>query len=250
MTRSHAIARPGLYGVGVGPGDPKWMTVRAVEVLQEADVVVLPHSARSAESRVAAVVASVVDATRQRVLSLAFTTAGGRHAAEQSREAIYQAVAGELDAGKAVAFPLIGDPLTYGSFGYLLTRVHERLPSVPVEVVPGVTAFAAAAAAIGRPLVSGGDRLAVLPAVYDSDLAMLRETLGAFETVVLLKVYRCVDAVIALLDTLELTGGAYYAAHIGMAEEEFVRDVRTLRGRNLPYLSLLVVQRTATETQE
>ncbi|MCA1667337.1 MAG: precorrin-2 C(20)-methyltransferase [Thermomicrobia bacterium] len=247
MTLSYAISRPGLYGVGVGPGDPKWMTVRAVEILQAADVVVLPQSERSAESRVAAVVASVVDATRQRVLSLAFTTAGGRHAAEQSREAIYQAVVGELDAGKAVAFPLIGDPLTYGSFGYLLTRVHERLPSVPVEVVP---AFAAAAAAIGRPLVSGGDRLAVLPAVYDGDLAMLRETLGAFETVVLLKVYRCVDAVIALLDTLGLTGGAYYAAHIGMAEEEFVRDVRILRGRDLPYLSLLVVQRTAAETRE
>jgi precorrin-2/cobalt-factor-2 C20-methyltransferase len=79
---------------------------------------------------------------------------------------------------------------------------------------------------------------------------MLRETLCTFETVVLLKVHRCVDAVIALLDTLGLTGGAYFAAHIGMTEEEFVPDVRALRGRDLPYLSLLIVQRTMKEEQE
>jgi len=244
VTQSHAISRPGLYGVGVGPGDPQWMTLRAVAVLRAADVVVLPHGERSVESRVAAIVAGVVDATRQQVLPLSFATSGDQSAAEQSREAIYAAVAVELAAGKAVAFPLIGDPLTYGSFGYLLTRVRVRLPAVPVEIVPGVTAFAAAAAGIGRPLVSGDERLAILPAIYDRDLAMLRETLCAFETVVLLKVYRCVDAVIALLDTLGITGGAYYAAHIGMMEEEFVSDVRALRGRDLPYLSLLIVQRT------
>ena len=238
-----AFSRPGLYGVGVGPGDPQWMTVRAVAVLRAADVVILPHGERSAESRVAAIVGGVVDTTRQQVLPIAFATSGGRAAAEQSREAIYRAVAAELEAGKAVAFPVIGDPLTYGSFGYLLTRVRVHLPAVPIEIIPGVTAFAAAAAGMGRPLVTGDERLAILPAVYDTDLAMLRETLCAFETVVLLKVHRCVDAVIALLDSLGFTGGAYYAAHIGMTEEEFVPDVHTLRGRDLPYLSLLVVQR-------
>lgn len=237
-----ALARPGLYGVGVGPGDPRWLTLRAAEVLREADVIALPRGERAAASRTLAIVGELLDRGRQRFLELPFATTGGLEAAEASREAIYEGVAAALAAGRAVACPLLGDPLLYGSFGHLLARVRERLPAVPVEIVPGVTAFTAAAARAGRPLVQGDERLAILPAVYEEDLAALRDTLRRFDTTVLLKINRCVDEVLDVLDELDLTGAAWYAEHVGMAEERFAPDVRALRGRNLPYFSLLVVR--------
>ncbi len=237
-----ALARPGLYGVGVGPGDPRWLTLRAAEVLREADVIALPRGERASASRTLAIVGELLDRGRQHFLELPFATTGGAEAAEASREAIYEMVAAALAAGRAVACPLLGDPLLYGSFGHLLARVRERLPAVPVEIVPGVTAFTAAAARAGRPLVQGDERLAILPAVYEGDLAALRDTLRRFDTTVLLKINRCVDEVLDVLDELDLTGAAWYAEHVGMAEERFAPDVRALRGRDLPYFSLLVVR--------
>ncbi len=238
-----AIARPGLYGVSVGPGDPQLMTLRAAEVLRAVDVLALPRGERATESHAAAIVSAVVDTATKRVLLLPFATAGGRDAADASREEIFARVAEELWAGAAVAFPLIGDALTYGSFAYLLERVRERLPHIPIEVVPGVTSFAAAAATMQKPLVSWDERLAVLPAVHAGNLDELRETLTTFDTVVLLKVHRCVGAVLDILDEQGLTGGAWYAERVGMAGERYVADVRTLRGQPLPYLSLLVVRK-------
>lgn len=235
------IARPGLYGVGVGPGDPGWITLRAAEVLRGADVLALPRGETTSESHAAAIIAPVVDLAHKRVLSVPFATRGGPDAAEQSREAMYAAVADELAMGHAVAFPLIGDPFLYGSFIYLLARVRERLPAIPVEIVPGVTAFAAAAARHGTPLVMGDERLAVLPVVRESDLGALRETLARFDTVVLLKVRGCIPALLDVLDELGLTGGAWYAEHVGMAGERFETDVRQLRAASPPYLSLMVV---------
>lgn len=236
------LARPGLYGVGVGPGDPRWLTLRAVEVLRTADAIALPRGERATTSRTLAVIGALLDRERQQFLELPFATTGDPADAEASREAIYATVAAVLGAGGAVACPLLGDPLLYGSFGHLLARVRERLPAVPVEVVPGVTAFTAAAARCGRPLAQGDERLAVLPVVHGADLAALREIFQRFDTTVLLKVNRCVDEVIDLLEELDLTGGAWYAEHVGMAEERFAPDVRALRGRRLPYFSLLVVR--------
>jgi len=239
--------RPGLYGVGVGPGDPRWMTVRAIEVLQQADVLALPRGEHAEESRVQRIIRGVINPSRQRTVSLPFATSGKRDDAEASREAIFAAVTRELEGDRSVAFPLIGDPFLYGSFIYLFDRVRTRIPETHIEIVPGVTSLSAAAAHAMRPLATGHERLAVLPAVYEKDLDDLRLTLRTFDTVVLLKVNRCVNEVIVMLEELNITGGAYYAAHLGMAEEQFEPDVRLLRGRTLPYLSLLVVQHERKE---
>lgn len=243
-----ALRRPGLYGVGVGPGDPRWLTLRAAEVLRATDVVALPRGDRVASSRAFAVVEPYLDVERQKLLNLPFSTAPDADA-DASREAIFDAVAPELAAGRAVAFPVLGDPLMYGSFIYLYERVKARLSDVYTEIVPGVSAFAGAAARVGRALARGDERVAILPAVYERDLDELRSTLTHFDTTILLKVHRCLDRVLDLIDELGLSADSWYAERVGMADERLVHDVSTLRDHTEepPYLSLLVVRRAGSE---
>lgn len=236
------VARPGLYGVGVGPGDPRWLTLRAVEVLRQADVIALPQAERAARSRTLTLVEPLFDETRQEWLPLPFATSGAPAATRQAREASYAAVAARLTEGRAVAVPVLGDPLLYGSFTYLFERARRRLPDVSVEIVPGVTSFTAAAARAGRPLARGAERLAVLPAVYEDDLDALRTTLQTFDTTVLLKVNHCLDRVLDLLAELGLADQAWYAEQVGLPEEWLTTDLEALRGREAPYFSLLVAR--------
>lgn len=239
-----ALHRPGLYGVGVGPGDPRWLTLRAVEVLGAADVVALPRGDRAAASRAREIIASYLIPERQAVVDLPLATAPGADPSA-SREAIYDLVARELGAGRSVAVPVLGDPLLYGSFIYLYARVRERLPAVYTEVVPGVTAFSGAAARAGRELASGDERVAILPGVHERDLDDLRATLTRFDTTILLKVNHCLDQVLDLVDELGLLAGSWYAEHIGMTGERVVTALDGLRDRveDPPYFSLLVVRR-------
>lgn len=239
-----ALRRPGLYGVGVGPGDPRWLTLRAAEVLRAADVVALPRGERASSSRAFAIVESYLDFERQELLDLPFSTAPEVDAVA-SREAIYEAVAPKLAAGLAVALPVLGDPLLYGSFIYLYERVKARLGHVYTEIVPGVSAFAGAAARAGRALARGDERVAILPAVYEHDLDELRLTLTHFDTTILLKVHRGLDRVLDLIDELGLSADSWYAERVGTPDERVLHDVGALRDRaeEPPYLSLLVARR-------
>lgn len=241
------LRHPGLYGVGLGPGDPRWLVARAAEVLRAADVVALPRGEGTA-SRALAIVEPYLDRSRQRLLDLPFTTAPGASPLA-TREAIYDAVAAGLAAGHAVAYPVLGDPLLYGSFIHLYERVRARLDGVYTEIVPGVNSFSGAAACAGRPLARGDERVAILPAVFERDLDELRTTLTRFDTTVLLKVHRCLDQVLDLVDELGLAAGSWYAEQVGMPGERVVERLDELRDREAepPYFSLLVVRRPGSE---
>lgn len=241
------LRRPGLYGVGLGPGDPRWLVARAEEVLRAADVVALPRG-EAAASRALAIVEPYLDRERQTLLDLPFTTARGASAVT-ARESIYDAVGSALAAGHSVAYPVLGDPLLYGSFIHLYERVRARLDGVYTEIVPGVNSFSGAAARAGHPLALGDERVAILPAVFERDLDELRATLVRFDTTILLKVHRCLDQVLDLVDELGLAVGSWYAEQVGMPGERVVERLDELRAREVepPYFSLLVVRRNGSE---
>jgi precorrin-2/cobalt-factor-2 C20-methyltransferase len=236
------MTSPRLYAVGVGPGDPELLTLKAVRVLRAADVIVAPTGQAEAASYALGIVAGHLDRARQEVLERVFPMSRDEAELQPFWEATAGEVAEHIRAGRTVAFVTIGDPLLYSTFLYILRILRERFPEIAVEIVPGITSIGAAAAAAGVPLAMAAERLAILPATYEAD--QLRRTLEDFDCTVLLKVSRVFDQVYALLCELGLERQGVFVRRVGSSDEEVVTDLSTLVGRKLDYLSLLIVRKT------
>lgn len=159
--------RPGpcLVGVGVGPGDPGMVTLRAVEVLRGADRVLAPCTSRAAVGRAEAIVRGAApDVVVERVPFVMEVDTDARAAAIT---AAAELAVTHLDAGERVAFITLGDPNIYSTFSSVADEVRERRPAVPVEVVPGIMAFQDLAARNGVALVDGAEHLVLVPAHAD-----------------------------------------------------------------------------------
>lgn len=239
-----------LTVVGLGPGDPELVTVKGVRAITGADVVFAPRSRADEESRALRIARQYIDETRQAVVPLTLPMHRDPALAAQAYREVAETIGARLTElaarrGEARgAYLLLGDPLLYGTFTSIQAQLEARFPAVEVNILPGVTSFAAAAARAGLPLSAGDERVAIVPTLDRTGAAELRELLARFETVVLMKVGRALPRLVAALEELDLLGGALYAEHVGMPEERVVRDVGALRGYEAPYLSLLIVRRT------
>jgi precorrin-2/cobalt-factor-2 C20-methyltransferase len=230
-----------LYAVGVGPGDPELLTLKAVRVLRAADVVLAPTGRADAASYALGIVAGHLDRSRQLVLERVFPMSRDEEELRPLWEATAGEVAGHVRAGRTVAFVTLGDPLLYSTFLYLLRILRERYAEIAIEIVPGITSAGASAAAAGIPLGMAAERLAILPATGEA--GRLRQTLGDFDCVVLMKVSREFDRIHALLVELGLERHAVFVRRVGSDQQEVVTDLASLVGKQLDYLSLLIVRR-------
>lgn len=238
MTESAQNGRGVLYGVGVGPGDPELLTLKALRCIQAAEVIAAP-TARAGGASYALEVVQPLLRTEQAILKLHFPMAPDIAVRRQHRQAAAAEIGRRLDAGLSVAFLTEGDPLVHSTFGHVLAYLPSHHT---VTVVPGVSSITAAAAAAGRPLVSEDQRLAVVPAVHLAG-DELRRLLEAFDTVVLLKVDRALDRLIPLLGDLNLLQTSYLVERASHPEGRIIHDLGSLAGQPVHYLSLLVVQR-------
>lgn len=228
-----------IYGLGVGPGDPELVTLRAHRLLTSVPVVFAPAGRGGQPGFGQRIVDAYLDPVRQRIEPLVFALSRDAAVTERAWLAAAERVAAVSANGQDAAFITEGDPLTYSTFVHLWRTLERRHPQVPVQVVPGVTSFAAASAAALQPLVAQDERLAVIPATYAP--ADLERTLRAFDTVVLLKVSAVFDQVVDLLERLNLIEHALYVRRVGWPEQEVRRDLRALRGQAIDYFSLVIV---------
>jgi len=229
-----------FYGIGVGPGSPDLLTLRAAEVLRTVDVVCIPRSAADKDSVALKVARPHIPAQAEIV---EISTPMTRDKAVLEREWLRGAekIAELLQAGKNVAFITIGDAMLFSTYTYLLGKVRELLPTVAVESVPGVTSFAGAAAHLNVALSEGTDKLAIIPAVDDPE--SLRPILREFPNAVLMKVAGQYDAILDILEESGLKDKAVYVSKLGYPDEFVTRDLESLRGVRRDYLSLILVKR-------
>ena len=229
-----------LYGVGVGPGDPELLTVKAQRVLQSVPVIWVPQAGISPESYAYTIIRGIIDEERQEVVRAKFPTNDEDAAGKVWRQAARE-LATRLEAGSDVAFITEGDPMLYSTFAYVLETIQEEYPHLSVEVVPGVSSVMAAAASAAAPLVHHGQRLAILPAVYGID--DLREAIALYDTIVLMKVNRTLLDALANLERLGLSGRTIYVRRATTESERVVRNIQELSAEDLDYFSLLIIRR-------
>jgi precorrin-4/cobalt-precorrin-4 C11-methyltransferase len=220
MKRQSGVRR--LIGVGVGPGDPELVTVKAVRVLREADAVLVPvlagapeHPEPAGPGRAESIIRAYVGAERIRRLEFALNDTGGvtprRAAAWQAAAA---AVAEEFAAGAdSVAFGTLGDPNLYSTFSYLAQAVREVVPEVTVETVAGITAMQDLASRAGISLAEGTEPVTLVP--LNGGVAALDQALARGGTVVGYKVGAAASPAPAVLAGRLQAAGRLEAAVIG-----------------------------------
>jgi precorrin-2/cobalt-factor-2 C20-methyltransferase len=214
-----------LYGVGVGPGAPDLLTLRAQRVLREAQVLILPRGNEHAGSMAWRIARpSVGEVDGQERLYLTFPMSKDPARLRPAWERAFDEIGARLERGLSVAFLTEGDPSLYSSFIYLAREAPRRWPQVRVEVVPGVSSLAAVPAMARLPLADGQERIAIVPANYGvDDLVRVLET---FDTVVLMKIGAEMPNVLAALDRTGLVDKAVYVSRATMEEQRIETDVR------------------------
>jgi precorrin-2/cobalt-factor-2 C20-methyltransferase len=227
------VIRGRLLGVGVGPGDPELLTLKAVRVLQESPVIAYV-SAEGRPSRARQIAAPHLTAGR-REINLALPMQPAPALAQAAYEEGASRIGAELERGHDVAVLCEGDPFVYGSFTQLFDRLGE---SYATEVVPGVVSFTAAAAAARVPLVRRTQSLAVLPATLSMNA--LAAHLAQVDAAAILKLGRHLSKVRERLERIGALQRAIYVEHATDERERVVRLV-DLDLDEAPYFSLILL---------
>ncbi len=224
-----------FYGVGVGPGDPQLLTLKACEIIKAADVLAYPVNGSGISY--AREIASAVIPEDADELPIHVPMKVERDPARAAYDAAAGIIAGHLSAGRNVAYLCLGDPLFYGSFMYLAARLED---AHEIEVVPGVTSLSACAARTHIPLGGRNDILSVVPATLDEPA--LKAAIEGSDMAVIIKVGRHFKKV---RDVLRAVGLAERALILESAsgDNERVTALEDVRQDEAPYFSTILVCR-------
>jgi len=229
MTRSNSGT---LYGIGVGPGDPELMTLKAHRLISTARVVAYPapDDGDSFARRIAT--ATIPEDAEE--IPMIVPMRAERFPAQQVYAGASKRIAAHLDQGTDVVVLCEGDPFFYGSFMYLFARLADRFP---VEIVPGVTSLTACAAALKRPLTARNDVLTVLPGPLPDE--ELRQRIEAAQAIAIMKVGRHLPRIRALLEAMGLTANAGYVERASLSIEHVSPLAQA--PETAPYFSMILI---------
>ena len=229
-----------LIGASLGPGDPELITRRSWAVLQSGARWIYPVKKAAEASYALSIVerggllipTDAVPLVFPMTRDAELLAKAWLRAAEQTVELLAE--------GRDLVFLVEGDASTFATFGHLARIVRELVPEVEVETIPGVSSFAAAAAAANVPLAEEDETLAIIPAAYG--IGVINHLLDEFDTLILLKVKPMLDEVLELLEKRGLLATSCFIEKVGSPEERIVHDIGSLKGETVNYLSLLLVQ--------
>ncbi len=226
-----------LYGVSVGPGDPELLTLKAVRVIEGADVLAVPDAGKGASRRSALnIIANHIFS--QEILDCPMPMTHDQAALDAAHEGVAGLLASRLDAGRTVAFVTLGDAGIYSSLYYIVDLMRER--GYEIEIVPGIPSFCAAAARMRRPLCEGAERLLIVPAANCGE-GEIDRTLDVPANKVFMKVGRRLPELREALERRGLTEDAALAVDVGLTSERIEPDLSQV-DEETSYFSLVLLR--------
>ncbi len=227
-----------LWGIGVGPGDPELMTLKGWRRLQMASVVAFPAGVQGRPGVAEQIIAPHLKSAQVR-LPLEFPYVPDEGVLEQAWQAAAKQVYDHLKQGTDVVFVSEGDVSFYSTFTYLGSAVQQLDPSITLEMIPGVCSPLAAASVLGVPLTCGGDRLAILPAMYHVE--ELSQAWAWADVLVLMKVRAVYPQVWQWLHSHDLLEQAAVVLWATTPQQRIYCPLTPWPNLELPYFSLLLV---------
>jgi len=228
-----------FYGIGVGPGDPELLTVKAIKAIEQVDVLIAPKTEKKDGSVALTVAKPYLKKDVEIVYQVFPMVKGFAENSTDAWESNKQEILELLRAGKNVAFLTIGDPMFYSTYIYVFRLLENE--GVEIQTIPGIPAFAAIGSQLGYPIVEGDDVLSIIPATASPE--KVEKAMQASDNVVLMKVYKNFEDVADMLDKNEMAEQAVLVSRAGLDDEKIIYDVLAHKKDKLNYLSTILTRK-------
>ncbi len=238
---------PGLTGIGVGPGDPELLTVKAVKAIQNADIIMCPASKEDRPSIALSIVSSLIDKSKnQEIIKLIFPMTKDKDILEETWKKNAKIMAEKVLSGKNVVYLTVGDPYLYSTWIYMHKDLEAKYPDMNISVIPGIVSMFTFASKVGVSIAEGAEKVAIIPSCYD--LSSVKEIAKNSETMVFLKDGRYFDQVINVLKESGFPDDSIFAIGQDLGtDHEIIRKMKLgeVNDKSLTtkYFSILVVKR-------
>jgi precorrin-2/cobalt-factor-2 C20-methyltransferase len=227
-----------FYGIGVGPGDPELLTVKAINAIKKVDVLIAPKTEKK-DGSVALSIAKPYLKEDVEIVYQVFPMVKGFADDTKAWEENKAEILALLHAGKNVAFLTLGDPMFYSTYIYVFRLLENE--GVDIQTIPGIPAFAAIGSQLGYPIVEGDDVLSIIPATASPE--KVEKAMQAADNVVLMKVYKNFEEVADMLDKNEMAEQAVLVSRAGLDDEKIIYDVLAHKKDKLNYLSTILTRK-------
>ncbi len=227
-----------FYGIGVGPGDPELLTVKAIHAIKNSNVIIAPRTEKKDDS-LALTIAKPYLREDVKIVYQTFPMVKNFEDTPEVFEDNKREILLHLREGKNVAFLTLGDPMFFSTYIYIFRLLKNS--GVEIQTIPGVPAFLAIASHIGYPVAYGNDILTIIPAT--AERKKIIDAVKKSDATVLMKVYKNFGEVADILDAENMTAQAVLVSRCGLADEKVITDINSRRNDKLNYLSTILTRR-------
>lgn len=228
-----------LFGIGVGPGDSKLLTVKAVEAIQQADIILTPKTEKK-DNSVAYQIAQPYISKKTEILPIVFQMVTDMTVVTQQWEKNRRMITEKLEEGKNIVFLTLGDPMLYSTYMYVFRTVENA--GYEIETIPGIPAFLGIASYMNMPVTEWEENLLIIPATAEE--AKFDQALAACDNAVIMKVYKRFALVQRLLRKHHMIKNAILISRAGLPDEIIEKDLDSLPADYDPnYLSTIIAKR-------
>lgn len=228
-----------FYGIGVGPGDPELLTVKAVKAIEQVDVLIAPKTEKK-EGSVAYNIAQPYLKKDIEIVYQTFPMVKGFSDDTSAWEGNMKEIMALLDAGKNVGFLCLGDTMFYATYIYVYRLLAKA--GADIVTIPGIPAFVGMGSHLGWPIVEGDDVISVIPATAPAE--KIKKAMAAADNVAIMKVYKNFPEIAQLLEENGMIENSVMVSRCGLPDEERIYDIMARKDQPVNYLSTILARKT------